>query len=174
MGQQVKRFRGCDHQTGFDTGSIQLGRGEQGSQVIMQITGQPVALVFSCGLQVMGQIRQLRGAQLDFSLQPVTFGLDLPSRFKLLRYQCRSLAQVHQESQQAGGCQCCHPYTADQQRLKDRIEIFCKVFDLKLKQFVAERTEILHLLPANISQEDGHGRLVFAPVIKADRRGQFR
>ena len=58
MRQQFGRFGRGAGQPGLDARGVQLGRCEQGAQVIMQVARQAAALVFTGGMQVVGQLGQ--------------------------------------------------------------------------------------------------------------------
>ena len=78
----------------LDARRVQLGRGEQGTQLVVQVARQAAALVFARGLQVLGELGELGGAKPYLRLQPVALGLHRALEFELLLHQYGRLAKV--------------------------------------------------------------------------------
>ena len=62
-------------QARLDARRVELGRGEQRAEFVVQVARQAAALVFARRLQVVRQLGQLRGALRDLDLEPVALGL---------------------------------------------------------------------------------------------------
>jgi hypothetical protein len=99
--QAFARLGRAAGQPRHDARRIQLGRGEQRTQFVVQVARQTAAFVLARGLQVVRQLGELGGALRDFDLQPVALGLQRPLLFLLLHLQRQALAQVHEQAQQA-------------------------------------------------------------------------
>ena len=67
----------------------------------MQVAGKALALVLACGLQVLGQLDQLRSSIGNFDLQAVAFQLHHALQLHLLELERLRLAQVQKQRQQA-------------------------------------------------------------------------
>ena len=61
----------------FDAGHVELGRGEQAAELVVQFARQTAALVFTHELQMARQFGELSCASLDLVLQTVAFVLQL-------------------------------------------------------------------------------------------------
>ncbi len=88
-------------QPGPDARGVQLGRGQQRAELVVQVARQPVAFVFARGLQVVGQLGELRGAAPHLDVQLVTLGLHGVLERELLVLERGGLAQVQEQGQQA-------------------------------------------------------------------------
>ena len=105
VNQAFARLRRAAGQPRHDARRIQLGRGQQRTQLVVQVARQTAAFVFARRLQVVRQLGELGGALRDFDLQPVTLGLQRLLLLLLLLLQRQALAQVHEQAQQADAAQ---------------------------------------------------------------------
>jgi hypothetical protein len=85
----------------LDARRIEPGRGQQGTEFVVQLACQVVALVFACVQQVLRQLGQLRRALSHLELQPVVRGLHQAMHLALLHLQRQGLAQEQHQRQQA-------------------------------------------------------------------------
>jgi len=77
-----------------DAGQVQLGRGQESSQLIVQFARQPGTLILSHPLHVTRQLDHLLRAPDHFFVQPVSLGVQLQHVHAPLLLQVA--AQTHQ------------------------------------------------------------------------------
>ena len=80
---------------------VELGRGEQAAELVVQFAGEPAALVFAHRLQMAGQLGEVACAPLDLVLEPVAFVLQLRALLVARGVERPRLAHGEREQQQA-------------------------------------------------------------------------
>jgi hypothetical protein len=141
--------RGLGHAA--DAGHVQLGGGQQRTQLVVQLAGQVGALVFAHGLQVAGQLGQLGRAVGHFAVQPVALAGQLGGMFAAGLVQGLVAAQEHGQPEQAQQREAVHAEAAVGQRLEHRVALardLRQLVPVQLRDGVAHG---LHLLAADVA-----------------------
>ena len=152
MSQALDRFRRRALQTRLDPRGVELGRGEQRSELVVQLAREAAALVLARGLQVLRELGELRGTTLDLALEPVALGLDRLLALAPVRIERRGLAQIHAEREQADRA---HRRDADAVQQQGVEHIPSAGRDLARfggDQLLGDAANLVHLLLADVGQ----------------------
>ena len=156
MGQRRLSLGRCVTQARLDARHVELGRSQQRAQLVVQIARQAAALVFACGLQMKGQLGELRGTLPDLGFQAAA--LDLGDALELQRVTAEDGVVPEDEIQRQQAAEAEHDRLDPTQR--QRLELLG-----------AARGENLRLTVHQRSPDAAHnGHLVLA--LRAQNQGQ--
>ena len=139
----------------------------------MQLAREPAALVLADRLQVLRELAQLCRARRDFLLETVALAGDALRLGGECAVEGRGLAQVHEQRQQAERG---HRRDADPvqpERLVDAAPTHVDLLALEPEQPLAEYAQVLHLLAADVGEDELAPGSLGASVVHLDRRRQL-
>ena len=152
---------------------VQLGGGEQGAQLVVQLARQVGALFLDRLLQVGGQLREPRRAFAHLRFQGIALGLQRAVLVFLGALQLARLAAVeHQREQRredAGG----HAHPGDRHQAAD---VFAPIGDLPVdlaQQRLCQSVGLSHLVEPDIGGDDEIDRFHLAFLAQADGQIHF-
>ena len=174
MGQALRRLGRQHAEARLQPGCVELGRGQQRAQLIVQVARQPAAFVFAGGLQVLRQLGELQGALSHLQLQAVGFGLQLAPLLGSNVVEHIRLPQVHEQGQQADGG---HGRDTDAVQHQGVVHVLAAGGDsdrLERQQLLAQYADRLHLLAADVGHHQRDRRFRLAFIEHADGLFQLR
>ena len=137
-------------QLGADPRHVELGRGEQCTEFVVQVAREARPFVLARGLEVTRQFGQFGGALANLALEPVVFSLHALLLFAALPVELAALVQEHHQQQQAENGERSDAAAVEQQDVEDAGQRCGDAAVLGGEQFVGREPYIGHAVTGHL------------------------
>ena len=173
MGDALEDLRRGLAEPRLEPRRVELGRGEQGTELVVQLAREMASFVFADRLQMLRQLLQLLGPGRDLGLEAVAFALGAAHLLLGVAVERRRLAQVHEERQQADRRHRRGADPVEHQRLVNALPALGDPHAFLDQQLLGQGAHALHLLLADVAEKQLAPGPVGPFVVQFDRGRQL-